>query len=320
MIPFFVFLFCLLATYATYLLMTRKSAAQRAQMERRMAEVLAYSTDLSDEKIKLTKDEFLSEIPTLNEFLKRLRPATQLKLIIEQADLQITVMRLCMFSALAGLLGWLAASMVSITVVVNLCAGLIAAAVPFLHVQWKRNQRFHKFLVDLPDALDLMGRALAAGHSFSEALHIIATEMPDPIATEFRRTYDEQNLGLSLKVALESLTERIPLLDLQMCVTAVLIQRETGGNMAEILEKVAVTIRERFRILEDLKTLTTSSRLSAWVLCGIPIFVALSTTWVNPEYMSVFWYEPTGQKLLALAVGLQIAGMLVVRKILQIKV
>ena len=165
-----------------------------------------------------------------------------------------------------------------------------------------------------------MSGALAAGHAFPEGLNIIATEMPDPIATEFRRTYDEQNLGLSLKLALENLTERVPILDLQICVTAVLIQRETGGNMAEILEKVAVTVRERFRILEDLKTLTTSSRLSAWVLCGIPIFVAVTVTWVNPEYMSVMWYEATGQKLLALAVGLQLTGMLVVRKILQIKV
>jgi tight adherence protein B len=320
MIPFFVFLFCLLATYATYLVMTRKSAAQRMQMERRMAEVLAYSTDLNDEQIKLAREERLSEIPALNDLLKQLHFAKQLKLTIEQADLQITVMRLCMFSGLAGLLGWLAASMISLTPVVNLCAGIIAAAVPFLHVQWKRNQRLHKFLVDLPESLELMSRALAAGHSFPEALHIIATEMPDPIATEFRRTYEEQNLGLSLKLALENLTQRIPILDLQICVTAVLIQRETGGNMAEILEKVATTIRERFRILEDLKTLTTSSQLSAWVLCGIPIFVALVVTWSNPEYMSVMWYELTGQKLLALAAGLQITGMLVVRKILQIKV
>jgi tight adherence protein B len=320
MIPFFVFLFCLLATYATYLVMTRKSAAQRMRMERRMAEVLAYSSDLNDDQVKLAREEFLSEIPALNELLKRLGFASQLKLIIEQADLQITVMRLFMFSGLAGLLGWLAASMISISTVVNVCAGLLAASAPFLHVQWKRSQRLHKFLVDLPDALELMSRALAAGHSFPESLHIIATEMPDPIATEFRRTYDEQNLGLSLKLALEHLTERIPLLDLQICVTAVLIQRETGGNLAEILEKVATTIRERFRILEDLKTLTTSSRLSAWVLCGIPIFVALAETVINPEYMSVFWYESTGQKLLLLAIALQITGMLVVQKILRIKV
>jgi tight adherence protein B len=165
-----------------------------------------------------------------------------------------------------------------------------------------------------------MSRALSAGHAFAEALHMVSTEMPDPIATEFRKTYEEQNLGLSLKLALENLTERVPLIDLRLCVTAIMIQRETGGNLAEILEKVAYTIRERFRILEDLKTLTTSSRLSAWILCGIPIFVALAVTVINPEYMSVLWYDPRGHNLIAAASVMQICGMLIVRKILKIKI
>ena len=151
-------------------------------------------------------------------------------------------------------------------------------------------------------------------------MYMVSTEMPEPIATEFRKTYEEQNLGLSLKLALENLTQRIPLLDLRMCVTAVLIQRETGGNLAEILEKVAYTIRERFRIMGDLKTLTTSSRLSAWILCGLPIFVALGVTYLNPDYMSVLWKDPRGHYLIAAAVILQITGMLIVRKILDIKI
>ena len=134
-----------------------------------------------------------------------------------------------------------------------------------------RKKRFDSFLEHLPDALDLMSRGLSAGHGFAEAMHMVSAEMPEPIATEFRKTYEEQNLGLSLKLALENLVDRIPLLDLRMCITAVLIQRETGGNLAEILEKVAYTIRERFRIMGDLKTLTTSSRMSAWLLCGLPI-------------------------------------------------
>ena len=171
-------------------------------------------------------------------------------------------------------------------------AGIVAAAMPFIHVWWKRKKRFDQFLEHLPDALDLMSRALSAGHAFSEAMHMVSAEMPEPIATEFRKTYEEQNLGLSLKLALENLTQRIPLLDLRMCVTAVLIQRETGGNLAEILEKVAYTIRERFRIMGDLKTLTTSSRMSAWLLCGLPIFVTLVITAMNPEYMSVLWKDP----------------------------
>jgi tight adherence protein B len=144
--------------------------------------------------------------------------------------------------------------------------------------------------------------------------------MPEPIATEFRKTYEEQNLGLSLKLALENLTQRIPLLDLRLCVTAILIQRETGGNLAEILEKVAHTIRERFRILGDLKTLTTSSRMSAWLLCGLPIFITIVISAMNPEYMSILWRDPRGHKLIAVALFMQITGMLVVRKILRIKI
>ena len=165
------------------------------------------------------------------------------------------------------------------------------------------------FLELLPDALDLVSRALSAGHAFSEALHMVATEMPDPIAGEFRKTYEEQNLGLSLKLALENLTQRIPLLDLQMCVTAIMIQRETGGNLAEILEKVAYTIRERFRIMGDLKTLTTSSRMSAWLLCGLPIAVSLVITLMNPEYMSILWKDPRGHFLIAVALFMQLTGM-----------
>jgi len=177
-----------------------------------------------------------------------------------------------------------------------------------------------RFLQLLPDALDLMSRGLSAGHAFTESLHMVATEMPEPIATEFRKTYEEQNLGLSLKLALENLTERIPLLDLRMCITAVLIQRETGGNLAEILEKVAYTIRERFRIMGDLKTLTTSSRMSAWLLCALPIFVALMVTVMNPDYMSVLWRDPRGHYLIAAALFMQITGMLIVRKILNIQI
>jgi tight adherence protein B len=197
---------------------------------------------------------------------------------------------------------------------------LAAASIPFIHVFWTRRRRFDSFLEQLPDALELMSRALQAGHAFSESLQMIAAEMPDPIATEFRKTYEEQNLGLSLKLALENLTQRMPLLDLRLCVTAVMIQRETGGNLAEILEKVAYTIRERFRIMGDLKTLTTSSRMSAWLLCGLPIFIAIVVTVIDPEYMSILWMDQRGHYLIALAMGLQVTGMLIIRKILNIKI
>jgi tight adherence protein B len=225
-----------------------------------------------------------------------------------------------MFSVMAGILAALAVSILSISLPLIIMGGVAAASLPFVHVWWKRKKRFDSFLELLPDALELMSRALGAGHAFSESLLMVSQEMPEPIAGEFRKTYEEQNLGLSLKLALENLTERIPLLDLRMCVTAVLIQRETGGNLGEILEKVAYTIRERFRIMGDLKTLTTSSRLSAWLLCGLPIFVACAVTYMNPDYMAVLWKDQRGHYLIAAALFMQVTGMLIVRKILNIKI
>ncbi|HUE84311.1 MAG TPA: type II secretion system F family protein, partial [Pyrinomonadaceae bacterium] len=197
---------------------------------------------------------------------------------------------------------------------------IIAAVVPFAHISIKRKKRRNKFLQLLPDALDLMSRGLSAGHAFTESLHMVSTEMPEPIATEFRKTYEEQNLGLSLKLALGNLVQRMPLLDLRMCVTAVLIQRETGGNLSELLERVAYTIRERFRIMEDLKTLTLSSRYSAWLLCALPVLLAIYISVMNPDYMEVLWRDPRGHKLLAAAAIMQLLGMFMVQKIMKIKV
>jgi tight adherence protein B len=320
LIPFFVFLFCLFMVIFAYLLATRGSDAKRDRLQKRLAEALLHSAHTEDVEVILARQELMSEIPSLNRALLNFQVATRLKRVLDQADLDITVTRLIMFSMMAGITAGLAASMMSPFLPIIITAGLIGALIPFIHVFWKRKKRFNKFLEHLPDALELMSRALSAGHAFSEALHMVSIEMPDPISKEFRKAYEEQNLGLSLKLALENLTQRIPLLDLRLCVTAIMIQRETGGNLAEILEKVAHTIRERFRILGDLKTLTTSSRLSAWLLCGLPIGVALAVTAMNPEYMSVLWKDTRGHKLIYIALGLQVTGMLIVRKILRIKI
>lgn len=320
MISFFVFVFCLFLTLACYLMATRGSDRRRQRLQQRLSEALLHSASSEDVEVQLARQELMSEIPLMNRVLLRVPVAARLKGVLDQADLQITVTRLAMFSVMAGLLTALAASAVTVMPLIIVAAGLAASSVPFLHVMWARGKRLHKFLAQLPDALELMSRALQAGHAFPEALHMVSSEMPEPIATEFRKTYEEQNLGLSLKLALENLTRRIPLLDLRLCVTAILIQRETGGNLAEILEKVGHTIRDRFRIMEDLKTLTTSARMSAWILCGLPIFVAVAVTVMNPDYMSVLWKDPRGHKLVAVAMLLQLTGMAVVRKILRIKI
>ena len=320
MITFLVFLFGLFIVLGAYFVATQGSDAKRKRMQERVSEALLHSAHNEDIEVVLARNELMSEIPWLNRVLIDLQVSLRLKKMLDQADLHITPSRLLMFSGVAGILGGLAVWMLSSNLLLVALSGLAAAFVPFIHVWWKRKKRFDQFLEHLPDALDLMSRGLSAGHAFPEALHMVSTEMPEPIAGEFRKTYEEQNLGLSLKLALENLCARIPLLDLRMCVTAILIQRETGGNLAEILEKVAYTIRERFRIMGDLKTLTTSSRLSAWILCGLPIFVALAVTVMNPEYMSVLWKDQRGHYLIATALILQASGMLIVRKILNIKI
>ena len=319
-LSFLVFLFALFLVLGSYFIATHGSDAKRARLQKRLSEALMHTSQTLDVDVILARNELMSEIPWVNRTLIRMQTALQLKRMLDQADLHITPSRLLMFSVMAGMLGGLAASVVSPILLVWIFAGLTTASIPFAHVWWKRKKRFDAFLEHLPDTLDLIARALSAGHAFSEALHMVSTEMPDPIATEFRKTYEEQNLGLSLKLALENLAQRMPLLDLRMCVTAVLIQKETGGNLAEILEKVSYTIRERFRIMGDLKTLTTSSRMSAWLLCALPIFVAIAVTVMNPDYMSVLWKDPRGHYLIAAAMFMQISGMLIVRKILQIRI
>jgi tight adherence protein B len=319
-ISFLVFVFALFLVLGAYLLATHSTDQKRARLQKRLSEALLHSAHTEDVEVVLARNELMSEIPWVNRTLVNIQAALQLKRMLDQADLHITPSRLLMFSVMAGMLGALASSVLTVLIPLIILVGLVCASIPFVHVWWCRRKRFTAFLEHLPDSLDLMSRALSAGHAFSESLHMVSMEMPEPIATEFRKAYEEQNLGLSVKLALENLTQRMPLLDLKMCVVAILIQRETGGNLAEILEKVAYTIRERFRILGDLKTLTTSSRMSAWLLCALPIIVALAVTMLNPEYMSVLWTDPRGHYLIALALFMQISGMLIVRKILRIQI
>lgn len=319
-IPFLVFLACLFITYALYVFSSRGSDARRARLDERLAEAIRSSAHSTDVDVQLAREELLSEIPWMNRVLVKLEITSRIKRMIDQADSHITVMRLVLFSLTAGALAVLAVSMISVSYLLMALFGIIATLLPFLHIAMKRKKRLKKFLQLLPDALDLMSRGLSAGHAFTESLQMVSSEMPEPIATEFRKTYDEQNLGLSLKLALENLTQRMPLLDLRMCVTAVMIQRETGGNLSELLEKVAHTIRERFRIMEDLKTLTLSSRYSAWLLCALPVGLAVYISFMNPEYMEVMWRDPRGHKLLVVAAIMQTLGMLMVQKIMKIKI
>lgn len=316
----FTFLFFLFLTYALFLLASRKSDARSVRLQQRVAEALQDSSSLSlDDALRITRDDSLSSNATLNRLLSSLDFVNKLDVMLSQADMHITISRLLAFcfasAALAGLAAYTILNGISALVL-----ALVAGSLPLLQVGWKRRKRLNKFNAQLPDTLDLLSRSLSVGHAFSEALNQVSSEMPDPISTEFRITFEEQKLGLSTKLALDRLADRIPIADLRLCVTAMHIQRETGGNLAEILERVAQTIRERYKLMEDFRTMTTSARGSAWILCGLPFALVFILTAINPDYMSVLINDPRGHAVLAVAIVLQITGMLVIKRILSIKV
>ena len=315
-----VFLFFLFATYALFLLASRKSDARQARLQQRVAEALEETAmRLPQDDIQITRDDSIGGSPFINELLSSLNVTNKLDKMLRQADMDITVTRLLVFCAIAGMMAGLAAYTVLNTLFAAVIAA-VAAVIPILYVARKRNKRLLKFNSQLPDTLDLLSRSLSVGHAFSESLHQISTEMPDPIATEFRIAFEEQKLGLSTKAALDRLTERVPLLDLRLCVTAMHIQRETGGNLGEILEKVSHTIRARFKLMEDFRTMTTASRGSAWILCALPFVVVLLLAAINPDYMTPLLKEQRGHYVLAAAAVLQFLGIITIRKILNIKV
>ncbi len=314
-----IFLFFLFLTYALFLMASRKSDARDERLQQRVAEALRESDGGFEGEIHITRDDSIGGNPTINRLLNSLDFVKRLDRMIKQADVHTTVSRLLGFCGVAGLMAMLAASTVMASMAAFLLA-LLAAALPILQVAWKRKKRMNAFNAQLPDTLDLLSRSLAVGHAFSEALNQVSCEMPEPIAGEFRITFEEQKLGLSVKMALDRLAERVPLLDLRLCITAMHIQRETGGNLAEILEKVAQTIRERYKIMEDFRTMTTSSRLSGWILCGLPFALVFVLTIFNPDYMSVLVSDTRGHYVIAFAMVWQLFGMLLIRKFLSIKV
>ena len=313
-----VFLFFLFLTYALFLMASRQSDARRERLEKRVAEALL-DFDPNGLPIQISREDSIGGYPAINHLLSSLDFTKKLETMIQQADVQITVSRLLAFCFIAGVMGLLAAYTV-LNLVFALVVALLAALVPIFHVSLTRKKRLRKINAQLPDTLDLLGRSLAVGHAFSEALNQVATEMPDPIAMEFRITFEEQKLGISTKAALDGLSERVPLTDLRLCITAMHIQRETGGNLAEILEKVAQTIRERFKLMEDFRTMTTASRGSAWILCGLPFGIIFLLTALNPDYMAVLLHDPRGHYILITAAIFQLLGMITIKKILDIKV
>ncbi|MGC2278704.1 MAG: type II secretion system F family protein [Candidatus Acidiferrales bacterium] len=270
--------------------------------------------------LKLVRDEMLSSVPLLHRLLMRWTWSSRLRDFVAQAGMKTKPAKLLMTSAVLGMGIYLITKMSYPQFPVALLAAVIATILPFFVVAFKRSRRLRKFEEQFPEALDLLGRAVRAGHAFTTGLEMIAKESSEPVAEEFRATFEEQNFGLPLRDALLNMTERVPMVDVRFFVTALLIQKETGGNLAEILDGLARVIRDRFRIHREVKTRTAQGRLTAGILISLPPLMMLMLEIINPHYMHILFDDPAGPMVLAVAVTMQLIGSALLWKIIHFEV
>ncbi len=272
------------------------------------------------ELVDIRKDELLSAVPWINRWLQKMEIAPRLRILLYQADLKWTAGGLLLMSGACFVFsGYLVYLRTGIPVL-GLLVGLMVSGAPFIYVLSKRTQRFNKFEQQLPEVMDLTVSALRAGHSLVAALGLVGQEAPDPAGGEFRICYDEQNYGLELRTAMTNMITRVPLQDLKIVTTAILIQKESGGNLAEVLDKTAYVIRERFRLKRQIRVHTAQGRLTGWILSFLPVVLGIALYLINPVTMSVLWKNPIGLKLLYLSVVMMFTGAAIIRKIVNMKV
>jgi tight adherence protein B len=270
--------------------------------------------------LKLVRDEMLSSVPALHRLLVAWPWSSRLRDFVAQAGMKTKPGKVLLLSAVLGLGTYLIAGMSHPQFPIALLAGIFATILPFSVIAFKRRRRLRKFEEQFPEALDLLGRAVRAGHAFTTGLEMIAKESAEPVAGEFRAVFEEQNFGLPLRDALLNMTERIPLVDVRFFVTALLIQKETGGNLAEILDGLARVIRDRFRIYREVKTRTAQGRLTAGILISLPPLMMFMLGMINPHYVRVLFDDPVGPMVLAVAATMQLIGSALLWKIIHFEV
>jgi tight adherence protein B len=308
----------------TVLIMTALGAGASEQTKQALAmldfALVTPEGDKDDEVLDIRRRELMSSIPLLNRWLIKLDMAPRIRVLLTQANLQWTVGGLLLMSTASGVFSAYGTYLRTGAAVLAVALGAAAASVPFLYVLRTRTRRFEKFEEHLPNALDIIVGALRAGHSLISALGIVARESPEPLKREFRICFDEQNFGVDFRVAMLNLAARVPIQDVRIMITAMLIQKESGGNLAEVLEKVAHVIRDRYRLKRQIRVHTAQGRLTGWILSVLPIVLGLGLYLVNPQHMSVLWTRPLGVKMMYAAAGMTCIGGLVIRSIVRIRI
>lgn len=290
---------------------------QRLQ-EISMPESVVTGEDGASQGILKTTQEGM--LPALDRMFGGTAKGSALTRWLDQSGLKTTLSTVLAASAAFGIGFAFLTNMLIAHPLAMMLGAALGAAMPWYYVSFKRSRRLHKFDEDFPDGLDLIARALKAGHAFATGLKMVADEMDEPVGPEFRKTFDEQNFGLPMKDALQNLTERIPSLDVRFFSTAVLIQRETGGNLAEILENLGHVVRERFKILRQVRVHTAHGRFTGWVLLALPVVLCIALSFINPEHMNLLFRERIGQMLLMIALVLQVTGYVWIRQVIKIEV
>jgi len=304
-----------------FALTSGKSAAKKHAEQRLDAIRLAMvQTDPLAQAVDVRLNISFSTFRWLDRYLQRANLAARLRLLLQQAGLTWTVGRLLLLCLLVGLsFGYLVYLRTGATLL-SLAMTVGAGSCPMFYVLNKRSRRFDRIRLQLPDAIDLMVAAIRAGHSLSSAMGMVARESPEPVRGEFRQCYDEQNYGLDLRTALTNLERRVPVQDIRIINAAVLIQRDAGGNLTEILEKVSYLIREDFRLQRQVRVHSAQGRLTGMILATFPVILGIGLYLVNPKNMSLLWTTPMGLKMLYGSIISTTIGVLLIRKIVRIRV
>jgi len=313
-----IFFIILITAFAVVAFFTEPSKTDKL-IHSRLASLDRKRVSSGTDEPDIVKEVAFSTIPAFDKFLRNSRAAVGLQLLIEQCDLQWTVGRIvfgtlvliCLGALLGnwwiapGLLGWV--------------PGLVLGALPYAFLLQKRKRRLQRFSELLPEAIDLMSRGLRAGQALSATVETIAQESEEPLRSEFRRAADEQSFGLPFREAMVNLSRRVPVADLQFLVTAILVQKETGGNLAQVLDKASHVIRERIRVGGQLRIRTAQGRLTGWILCGLPFAMFIGMNFLHPGYGKELFQDPLGQKLVTYATVMMAIGIVLIRRIVNVK-
>ncbi len=317
-IALLVFVVVSLAAFSLLALLDQRRARARLLRERLTSAQKA--PEQTAEQVELVRDEMMSRIPALDAMLRKSERASLLQKMLEQGNVKIrtgTFLILCFVSALVfGVVFYVAGN----GLIFGWAGALLGFFVPYAYASHMRSKRFQRFEEKFPEAIDTLARAVRAGHAFTSALEMIANEVSEPVAGEFGQLFQEQKFGLPVRDALVNLAGRIPLVDVKFFVTAVMLQRETGGNLAEILDNLSYVIRERFKIQRQVRVHTAQGRLTMVLLMALPPTIVVIMQTINPGFIRPLFIDPLGHALIVAGITLQTMGYFVIRRIIRIQV